>query len=196
MKQKTGQPLVDHALVEAMSHPTRMHALIALNKGKASASDIAEEIDRPIRHVEYHLGKLLGVGAIEEAGERIGRKKRKRTTYRAVIRPWIHTAEWAEVDPDAQAGPTAAIFGNMNQDLAKAILGGTINDRGNHISRTPLLLDPESFTEVVELLDGTLERLLEIGETAARKLDAGGEVVPAKVHMIQMASPETDDEGV
>jgi DNA-binding transcriptional ArsR family regulator len=194
VRQKMGQALVDPALVKAMTHPTRMHALITLNKGAAAASEIADELDRPVRHVEYHLRKLLQIGAIEEAGERTAPNRRKVVAYRAVVRPWIHTEEWAQVDPDAQAGPTAAIFDNMNQDLAKAILGGTVNDRGNHISRTPLLLDGQGFAEVVEVLDGALGHLLEIGEMAAGRLAAGAEVVSTKVHMIQVASPEAEEQ--
>ena len=190
MGRKAGQPLVDQDLVMAMRHPTRMHALIVLNERTMFASDIADEVDRSVRHVEYHLEKLEEVGAIEEVGEQPGYNGKPQMTYRAVVRPWIHTEDWAQVDADAQAGPTGAIFDNMNQDLRKAIVGGTINELGNHISRTPLILEDESFAEVVRLLDATLDQLLKIQATAAGRLAAGAEPVPAKVHMIQFISPE------
>lgn len=190
----TQQPptLANPQLISALAHPTRVHALTVLNERTASPGEIAKELDRSVRHVTYHLERLEKLGCVElvsteEANG--GGVVVKR--YRATQRPWFDREAWTQVDADDQPGVTSAILANMNEDIARAMTGGTINDGDNHISRTPMVVDPDSYEELVELLAETLDRMLEIQEEATNRLSAGNvDAILTKVHLIQFISPD------
>jgi DNA-binding transcriptional ArsR family regulator len=184
--------LANPQLISALAHPTRVHALTVLNERIASPGEIAKELDRSVRHVTYHLERLEKLGCVELVGTEAGHGggvivKR----YRATQRPWFDRKAWRELDGTEQPGVTSAILANMNEDLAKAITAGTINEGDNHISRTPMVLDSESYEELLELLSDTLDRMLEIQEKATTRLTAQrGEQILTKVHLIQFLSPQ------
>lgn len=188
--------LVNPKLVAAMKHPTRNHALIVLNERTLSVRDIAEELGETRSHVRYHLNMLLELKAIEAVRHEPGYNGHPETYYRALIRSWIGQEAWLHVDPKDQSGPTAAIFASMNVDIGNAIVGGTINDRNNHISRSSLVLDEESYEELLQLLSDSLDGIMEIQERAANRLQPGARGIVTKVHMIQFVSPDPKaDEG-
>ncbi|MGB7686517.1 MAG: ArsR family transcriptional regulator [Solirubrobacterales bacterium] len=184
--------LANPQLISALAHPTRVHALTVLNERTASPGEIAKELDRSVRHVTYHLERLEKLGCVElvsteEANG--GGVVVKR--YRATQRPWFDREAWTQVDAEDQPGVTSAILANMNEDIARAMTGGTINDGDNHISRTPMVVDPDSYEELVELLAETLDRMLEIQEEATNRLSAGNvNAILTKVHLIQFISPD------
>lgn len=184
--------LANPQLISALAHPTRVHALTVLNERTASPGEIAKELDRSVRHVTYHLERLEKLGCVElvsteEANG--GGVVVKR--YRATQRPWFDREAWTQVDTEDQPGVTSAILANMNEDMARAMTGGTINDGDNHISRTPMVVDPDSYEELVELLAETLDRMLEIQEEATNRLSAGNvDAILTKVHLIQFISPD------
>ncbi len=184
--------LANPQLISALAHPTRVHALTVLNERTASPGEIAKELDRSVRHVTYHLERLEKLGCVElvsteEANG--GGVVVKR--YRATQRPWFDREAWTQVDAEDQPGVTSAILANMNEDITRAITGGTINDGDNHISRTPMVVDMESYEELVELLAETLDRMLAIQEEATNRLSAGHvDAILTKVHLIQFISPD------
>ena len=184
--------LANPQLISALAHPTRVHALTVLNERSASPGEIAKELDRSVRHVAYHLERLEKLGCVELVGieeAHGGAVVAKR--YRAIQRPWFDREAWTQVDTEDQPGVTSAILANMNEDINKAITGGTINEGENHISRTPMVLDPDSYEELLELLGETLERMLALQEEATNRLSDGREeAILTKVHLIQMISPE------
>jgi DNA-binding transcriptional ArsR family regulator len=190
----TQQPptLANPQLISALAHPTRVHALTVLNERSATPGEIAKELDRSVRHVAYHLERLERLGCVELVGTEEahgGAVMAKR--YRAIQRPWFDREAWTQVDTADQPGVTSAILANMSEDISKAITGGTINDGENHISRTPMVLDPESYEELLELLGETLERMLTLQEKATNRLSGGLEdAILTKVHLIQLISPD------
>jgi DNA-binding transcriptional ArsR family regulator len=184
--------LANPQLISALTHPTRVHALTVLNERTASPAEIAKELDRSIRHVTYHLEKLEKLGCVELVGvERAHGGGVVAKRYRATQRPWVDREAWKQMDSADQPGITSAILANMNEDIATALTGGSINEGDNHISRTPMVLDPESYEELVGLLAETLDRVLEIQERATNRLSAGErEAILTKVHIIQFISPD------
>jgi len=179
-------------MVKAVSHPTRVHALTVLNERSASPRELAAELDRTIRHVTYHLDELEKLACIElvETREVKGGKVKGENFYRGIQRPWFNRDAWKLVDPEDQPGVTSSIMALMNEDIANAITGGTINGKENHISRLPMIIDREGWEELVELLTETLRRGMAIQERAAVRLDSGADVILTKVHLIQFESPK------
>lgn len=187
-------PDVDIAdVLSALEHPTRVHALMVLNERIASASELGRELDRPSDHVAYHLKKLKKIGMIElvHVEETSGGRKTGRF-YRARVRPWFDQASWEKVDPRRQGVITATMLGLCNADVAEAVRSGTIDEPDSHISRTPLILDRDSYADLGGLLDAVIEEMLKIQEEASARIrrETDAEVILTKVHMFLFESPD------
>jgi DNA-binding transcriptional ArsR family regulator len=183
--------LTNQQLVTAMRHPTRSHAVTVLNERVACAAEIGREIGKPARHVAYHLQQLEKLGVIELV--RVESTAGGRTTgkyYRALVRSWYDPESWRQIESKHQPGITADILASCNADLAIAVQSGTIHRVDNHISRTPLLLDPIGYRELVDRLDRLLPEVIEIQQRSAARMTRGDETVLAKVHIIQFLSPD------
>ena len=64
------------------------------------------------------------------------------------------------------------ILESIGADATSALLGGTIENRtDSHITRTPLVLDEQGFSDLSALLDEVLERANAIQEEAAARLN-------------------------
>jgi DNA-binding transcriptional ArsR family regulator len=196
-KQKTKTPpptLTNQQLIAAMEHPTRVHAVTVLNERTACASEIGRELDRPAKHVSYHLGKLEDLGVIEYVGEReVPGSKRKARYYRALVRPWFDTESWKQVDPENQPKVTANILALCNADISAAVVSGTIHGQDNHISRIPMILTRGGYERLVKRLDGVTEELVAFQQEDVEGMKPGEEMVLTKVHIIQFESPNPED---
>jgi DNA-binding transcriptional ArsR family regulator len=182
--------LTNQQLVTAMEHPTRAHAVTVLNERVASAAEIGRELGKPAKHVSYHLKQLEKLGVIElvKVVETAGGRTTGRY-YRALVRSWYDPDSWRQVDPAHQPGITSTILASCNADMAAAVKAGTIHRGDNHISRTPLNLDPAGYRQLVDRLDQLLPDVISLQQQAASMLGRGDETVLAKVHIIQFPSP-------
>ena len=179
------------AALAALEHPTRVHALMVLNERVASAAEIGRELGRSSDHVSYHLKKLRRLGLIElaEVVETPGGRPTGKY-YRALIRPWFDLDTWKAVNPKRQAAITSTMLALCNADIVEAVLAGTIDDEDSHISRTPMILDRESYRELVELLDGVIVEILSIQQQSAGRIEDGAAPVATKLHLFQFESPD------
>jgi DNA-binding transcriptional ArsR family regulator len=189
----TPPKLVNSRLVYAMSHPTRVHALSVLTDRVASPKELAAELDLGLNRVGYHMDILKGLGMIELVRtESAANGRSVEHFYRAVERAWFDRDAWKELGgPSKQPGVTGAIMALINEEIAKAITAGTFDGAENHISRTPLLLDPESYGELIALLTTTLEEgLFSIRERAANRITPETETISTVVNIIQFDLPK------
>lgn len=193
--QKASPPtLTNPQMVAAMGHPTRVHAITVLNERVACAAEIGKEIGRTSGHVSYHLKKLTGLGIIEDLGRRKRRDSRRTAVfYRALVRPWFDTDAWKQVEADNKPGITSNILALCNQDIAAAVIAGTIHGDDNHISRIPMILDPPGYDQLVKYLDNATEEIVAIQQEAATRMKQGGETILTKVHIIQFESPNPEE---
>jgi hypothetical protein len=62
-----------------------------------------------------------------------------------------------------------------------------------HLSRTPLVLDDQGWTEVMELMDETLERLVELQAEAAERMadDPAGDSITAEAVLVGFETAPT-----
>ncbi len=179
-------------LLSVLRHQTRVHCLGVLTDRTASPKELAAELNCPVRQVRYHLGKLEELGMIELArtDRRAADGRVVEHYYRATQRAWFDRETWEQVS-GPKAGATAATMGLINEDIAKAITAGTFDGKSNHISRTPLLLDPESYEELVTYLTDVLEHIFEIKGRAANRIDKNTKTVLTMVHLIQFDLPNS-----
>lgn len=189
--------LTNQQLVAAMAHPTRAHAVTVLNERVACAAEIGRELDKPARHVSYHLKQLEKLGVVELV--KVEQTAGGRTTgryYRALVRSWYDPESWKQVDRENQAGITADILAACNADMVAAVKSGSIHRTDNHISRTPLLLEAGGYRELVDRLDALLPEVIEIQQRSAAEMTREDETVLAKVHLIQFQSPDPGNRAI
>jgi DNA-binding transcriptional ArsR family regulator len=186
--------LVVPELATALRHPTRSYALTILTERVASPKEIAKELDRTIRHVSYHLGVLEDLGCIELVRtEAAGGGRVVEHFYKATKRPWLDRQSWAGLDDTDQQGVTSTLMELISADIESAMSGGTFSDPSdNHLSRTPMTVDREGWQEVVTLLAGTLDGLIDIQGRVSNRSGAQTELTPIKVQILHFRSPGRD----
>jgi DNA-binding transcriptional ArsR family regulator len=192
--------LVNNELTVASSHPTRIKALEFLRERDASAGEIGKAIGRTLRHVKYHLDQMAKVNLVKVVSERAahgGRVKEK--IWRYVDAPYMDQEQWLRAAEEEQIAITVKALRLASEDIAEAVLGGTINWPGeedaedyapNHISRSSVALDRTGWNQMVELFKNTLDRAIEINRQASeRALETEEELVPGRVALLQFRSP-------
>ncbi|HEX5930047.1 MAG TPA: hypothetical protein VFY48_11725 [Solirubrobacterales bacterium] len=162
-----------------------------LNQRVARPAEIAMELGVETNCLMYHVRKLVELGLIElvkvektDGGRILGHY------YRATARPWVEAEEWKQIDPKDQVAVTAMILANCNADMRSAVSAGTIHGEDNVIARIPIAVDSAGDKELVDLLNETTHKVLDIAErSAARAGTDTGELTPFKVHLLHFESP-------
>jgi DNA-binding transcriptional ArsR family regulator len=173
-----------------MAHPTRLRAMRILSEHVATPREIASALEEPINNVAYHIRVLKRLQCIELVRTRqVHGGRVAEHFYRATQRPYWDAAAWEQLDESQKLGVTGAIMQQISEDIAEAMSHGTFNDHDdNHISRSPMIVDWDGWTEVVSLLDDTIGELMDIqARVNARKADT--ELLHTHVEIIQFCSP-------
>jgi DNA-binding transcriptional ArsR family regulator len=182
--------LTEQQLIKAMQHPTRVHAVSVLRDRVSCAAELGRELGQTAKHVSYHLHKLEKLGIIEYVETRsVYGGRTQAHFYRAIVRPWFDMEGWKQVAAKHQPDITSNILSLCNADLAAAVTSGTIHAEDNHISRTPMVLDRDGYSELVEYLDDALEHIIDIHQRAAGRITKESDIVVTKVHIVQFESP-------
>lgn len=180
-----------------MTHYVRVHALSVLTDRVASPKELAAELECSVRHVTYHLEKLEELGAVEVVGYDLnGHNGRSvETFYRAIDRAWFDRDAWKAIGGGkAHPNVTGAIMSLINEDIAHAVTAGTFDGDENHISRTPMLVDAESYDELIAHMTLMLEGIFAIKERAANRIQKDTPTISTVVNLIQFDLPMSDSE--
>ena len=183
--------------VTAINHPLRVELLTILRDREASPSELAKELGEELGVVNYHARKMEKLHMLEIVRERPVRGSTEHF-YKASTRPWWTTEQWAQLDPKVKSATTACGLHWLIQDAAAALNAGTFDGRDErHLSRSPMLLDERGWNAVSELLDATLDAVLEEHAQASQRLAGSGEEpIPAVVGLLsfEMPAPATGAE--
>lgn len=194
-KKKDG---VEQIVAKAFAHPLRVQILIILNERVASPNLLAQELNQSLNLVAYHVRVLEKYDCIEL----VDTKQRRGATehfYRATRRQFLTDSEWARMPESLRPGLSSAMLKSVFDDLEEAMSKGTLDEmEDRHLSRTPMVLDRQGWSEVASLLSDTLDRLMEIQAQTSERMTKGDEkAILAKVMMLHFKSPdpqsETDD---
>jgi predicted ArsR family transcriptional regulator len=193
-KTKNKKDGVEQIVAKAFAHPLRVQILIILNEKVASPNMLAQQLDQSLNLVAYHVRVLEKYDCIEL----VDTKQRRGATehfYRATRRQFLSDDQWSQVPAGLRPGMAGAVLRSAFEDLDAASKAGTLDEVDDmHISRTPMVLDQQGWSDVSELLDGALDRLLEIQtESSERIATAGAEGTLAKVHLMHFKSPTNDE---
>jgi hypothetical protein len=144
--------------------------LTSLHKGVSSPNQLSQELDEPLGNVSYHVKTLLEYDCVELVKTE-PRRGAVEHFYRATERTFFSDSDWEKIPSSARRGITGSLLEAVGQEATAALAGGTIDARtDSHVSRTPLTLDAQAWSDVTALLATTLEKALEIQEEAASRL--------------------------
>jgi hypothetical protein len=183
---------VEQVVAKAFAHPLRVQILIILNERVASPNLLAQELDQSLNLVAYHVRVLEKYDCIEL----VDTKQRRGATehfYRATRRQFLSDSEWARMPEVLKPAVSGAILQSVFGDIEEAVRSGSMNELDDsHISRTPMILDDHGWTEVAELLNQTLDRLMDIQADASQRLvESGDRSILSKVELMHFKSPDT-----
>jgi hypothetical protein len=186
-KKKEG---VEQIVAKAFAHPLRVQILIILNERVASPNLLSQELDQSLNLVAYHVRVLEKYDCIEL----VDTKQRRGATehfYRATRRQFLSDAEWARMPEALRPGLSGAMLKAVFDDIEEAVSKGTFDEiEDRHLSRVPMVVDKQGWGDVATLLEGTLERLLEIQAEASERIANGDEPgMLTKVEMLHFKSP-------
>jgi DNA-binding transcriptional ArsR family regulator len=189
-KKKEG---VEQIVAKAFAHPLRVQILIILNERVASPNLLSQELDQSLNLVAYHVRVLEKYDCIEL----VDTKQRRGATehfYRATRRQFLSDAELARLPDSLRPGLAGAILKSVFDDIEEASKTGTLEEVDDlHISRTPMVVDKQGWSEISELLAGTLDRVLEIQGEASERLASGDEQsILSKVQLLHFRSPTAE----
>jgi DNA-binding transcriptional ArsR family regulator len=169
-KTKKKQAGVDQRLVKALAHPLRVQILMILNERMASPNELSKELEEGLSQVSYHVKVLKDFECIEMVKTE-PRRGAVEHYYRATARAFFTDAEYKHLPDSIKPGATAAVMRMMMDDVASALDGGTFTARDDmHLSWTPGVVDEQGWTESVDLVNETLDRIIDIHAASAKRL--------------------------
>jgi hypothetical protein len=192
-KKKDG---VEQIVAKAFAHPLRVQILIILNERVASPNLLAQELDQSLNLVAYHVRVLEKYDCIEL----VDTKQRRGATehfYRATRRQFLTDSEWSRMPQSLRPGLSGAMLKALFDDVEEAVTGDTFDEvPDRHLSRTPMVVDRQGWSDTAAVMSDTLDRLLEIQAEASQRIAAGEEQgILAKVMMLHFKSPDPAPEG-
>ena len=174
MSTKVQRRKATESRIKAMSHPLRAAILRIIADRSASPAEMARELDEELSNVSYHTKQLVEFECAELVSTRPVRGALEHF-YRATERHLIDTEEWEELEPVIAEDLVCEFMQKILDDFvasARAQLVG--GDKDFHLTRTPLVLDPEGLQEALEAHERARLEILEIeARSAARMIESG-----------------------
>ncbi len=168
MTAQTSQDGVDQRLIRAMSNPLRQRILLLLNKRVGSPSELAKELQEPLGNVSYHVRILVECEAVELVKTEPVRGALEHF-YRATIRNHFDDDSWGALPESVRR----ALFGQTLEQIwshvADASRAGGLDDPKAHVSWIAPDLDEQGYADMVEHVNASLERAMEIEEESANR---------------------------
>jgi hypothetical protein len=146
----------------------------------ASPNELSKELEEGLSQVSYHVKVLKDFECIEMVKTE-PRRGAVEHYYRATERSFIPDSEWKSLPDSIKPGVSWSAFKMIIDDVVGAIKGGSFNARDDvHMSCTPGVVDEQGWNESVDLINETLERVIEIHAESAKRLAKSGETgIPA-----------------
>lgn len=189
-KKEKGSAGVDQKLVKALAHPLRVEILTILNERMASPNELSKELDEGLSQVSYHVKVLKDFDCIEMVKTE-PRRGAVEHYYRATARAYLTDRDWRSLPASVKPGVSASSVGMVNEQVFAALSSGTFDSRDDrHISWTPGIVDQQGWEESVELVNDTLEQIINIHAGSAKRLAKSGEEgIPAMAVLMNFETP-------
>jgi DNA-binding transcriptional ArsR family regulator len=160
----------DSTLGAAVAHPLRCRCLTILGDRVASPAEIAREFGLDVGNVGYHVNALAEAGLVEEVGQRPVRGAVEHF-YRAIVRPISSDADQKTITHADRASFARTIWSLITANATTSLEAGTMVDRLDyHLTRVPLKVDEQGWSEMAEAYMELYERVYEIQAASAERL--------------------------
>ncbi|HEV2814394.1 MAG TPA: winged helix-turn-helix domain-containing protein [Solirubrobacteraceae bacterium] len=164
---------VDTKLMKALAHPLRQQLLMALSDRVASPSELAEELGEPLGNVSYHVRMLVDLGSIELVST-TPRRGALEHHYKAVVRPLLDDSSYATFPTSTKRALIGDILKEIWSDVGAAAEADGFDDEKVHVSRQPITLDAEGWTEVAKVLEDAVYQIEDIKAKSGKRLGKNG----------------------
>jgi len=195
-KKKKKESGVDQRLVKALAHPLRVEILAILNERMAGPNELSKELEEGLSKVSYHVKVLKDFECIEMVKTE-PRRGAVEHYYRATARAFLSDSDWKKLPDSIKPGMSAAVVRMVIDEVFEALSAGTFDVREDrHLSFTPGVVDEQGWTETVDLVNETLERVIEIHAASAKRLAKSGEEgFPATAVLMNFQGVQADVKG-
>ena len=189
---KTSPEGITQQLAKALAHPLRVRILTSLHKGVSSPNQLSQELGEPLGNVSYHVKTLLEFDCVELVKTE-PRRGAVEHFYRATERTFFSDSEWEKIPASARKGIVGSVLETVGQDATEALIAGTIDARtDSHISRTPLTLDEQGWSDLTAVLADTLNKAIEIQTEAATRLsEKKSDSINTKLAVLHFETPQS-----
>lgn len=183
--------LLSPRVAKAVAHPIRIEILSVLRKGPSSPARIERQLDNVSLNLISHHIKVLKELECVELVETVSRRGAREHVYRIVGPLIIGDREWDELTPKTRQRVLTELLRHLSIDLAESLGTGIFNEvTDTHISRLPLRLDEEGWSEVAEVLTRALTEVVEIGERSSERIETDEKAsTPVTVAIMQFPIP-------
>jgi DNA-binding transcriptional ArsR family regulator len=195
---KGRKALVDQNLMQALSNPLRVEILALLLERVASPKEIADELDKRLPSVSYHVGVLSDFGVIVQ-DHTIPRRGAVEHFYRPTESVLIPPDAWDNVPPAMRKAVSMCILEEFFNDAAASLEAGIFDESGE-LSWTPLILDKLGLKEVENLSLEFVESVLKVQAKANERLPnakdkIAKDAVSATIFLANFLSVRSPEEG-
>ena len=161
--------------ITAMSHPLRARILRLLSdRDVMSPAQLSRELHAELSDVSYHVRALVKLECAEEVFTRPVRGAVEHF-YRATQRSLIDTDEFEDLDPVVAEDLVCQAVQMILDDFVDSRRAEMVGyDKHFHISRTPLILDPEGYEEGMQAVERCRLEMSKIeAKSAERRAESG-----------------------
>jgi Helix-turn-helix domain len=183
VKQQGGQ--VDKTLLAVVGHPVRARAFMVLAERTASPNEIARILKVELNDVAYHVRRLRELKVIELVDEKPVRGAVEHF-YRAIEKPLVWAEEYAHAPQNERNDFAREVAQVLFADVTAAIGSEDFSSRSdNCVSRVPMVVDEEGWSEISAIMERTLKEVMEAqAHSEERCLETGPDAIRAEVGLL------------
>lgn len=167
---KRYRDIADPSLAKALAHPLRTRILGALENRTASPSELATELGAPLGVVSYHVRRLAALRFVKLV-KRVPRRGAVEHYYTAIAGPTFSNEAWSSTPSIVKEATIGAALQEVGARASAAAANGGFEQPDSHLTRSPVTVDAEGWSELARELDGVFERVKQIESASRRRLE-------------------------
>jgi DNA-binding transcriptional ArsR family regulator len=168
--------VIDPTVAKAFTHPLRGHVWVTVcEKGIASPTEIADELDLEVSEVSYHFRELRKRKLIRLV-HTVPRRGFDEHFYEPCT-PVFHfdDFDWMKIPAPIRSTFSADMLRQIVEELIGALNAGSFDARSRHLSRTWLLVDERGWKELMRAMQAALDRIQAIQERCDKRRETSSE---------------------
>lgn len=179
------EEISDERIIKAMGHPLRLRILEALGQQERSPRELSDALNEPLGNVSYHVRLLLDLGML-----RLTRTTQKRGAiehhYELVHRPVISDAAWSRLPRAVKDEVVRSVLRDTGGDVDEAAKHGGFDRPDVRLSRTPLALDAEGWSELARACEELEARARDIERRSNERLASSDDPQASGARLVVM----------